>query len=478
MSDNFSKSIAKNIKDDRIGDIQKDTNQPTKEDILNLELIMVSFIESVNTQTIDDYSLNTIHECRHYFKYLDEESSSRMISSDFVKSLFLIDFDYPLKWKAIQIIASLIYKDSPFIDQIVGKDHEEEEDNVYNHVFEYITKYQKGEKNYEEPFAQRTIGGLLILCNLASISKELIEPLLVPELGPMLFSFFPCINSLYLPLQKEKLCLALHALNLISNYTDEYINQSYKPFWALLDPKYKTLCPSVIEDSIGILISYFTNISSINHINIQSKLPFLFSYVNENNEISTLVLDLFVQISGKSQLAEELVNSNFLPFLLQSMASGNNLYLSFLIISNILSNQELVEKTIQIDGLIDMIKDTIMNGSIKDGISASLCILKIIFYLPIEQAYQIVDPDIIDQLITNLDEDDNLYLINFLQCLNKVISNETALSNPDERLFFNAISSSDATSRLEELSLIDDPISGTDLTLSSLSKSILEMLQS
>ena len=471
MSKNFStSSITKYTKDDRVGAIEADTNKPTQEDIFNLETIIISFIESVNSEKYNDDALTYIYEHRHIFKYYDEESSSRVTSSDFIESLFILDFYYPLKWKAIHIIASMIYKDSPFINQIIDC-------GIYDSVIPFITQYQKGERNYEEPFALRTIGGLQILCNLASISKSLIEPLLEPKLRGVLFDFFPCVDSLYLPIQNEKFCLAIHALSLISQYTDEYIKQSFNPFWALLEPKFKTMCPSVVLDSIRILISYFSNVVSINHINISRKLPFLFSYINEKNEISDSILELFVEISSQSQLAEELVKSDFMQYLLQSMNSGINLYLSYLIIANILSNDKLVDGMLQIDGLIDMIKNTIMNGSVKEGMGASLCLLKFLYYIPIEQAYQIVDSEIIDQLISYLGEEDNMYLAIFLQSLNKVISNEIALSNPEERLFCNAIISSDSIPVIEDLSIIGDSTQDAEI-IRTKAKSILEMLQS
>ena len=116
-----------------------------------------------------------------------------------------------------------------------------------------------------------------------------------------------------------------------------------------------------------------------------------------------------------------------------------------------LSNQELVEPICTSLGLVDMMKSAILNGSLKDGLGAGLCAAKLLFYLPLSDVYEIFDKETIEQLISYIDEDDYLYLENFLEGLLKVLQNEIS-QNPDEKLFYDSLSSSGSISRIEEIS--------------------------
>ena len=438
-----------------------DESTPTINDIVNFETNIVEFIESVSREGENQEKLDNIFEHMNYFRHYDQPRAEKVLESDFIEALFSFDLFSENKWKTSYIIASMIYKGSPFLEELIK--HE-----LYTLIIDLITKYGTRDRTY----TKRVIGGLRCACNLAEISEEIFQPLidmrLIPYLGPHL-----CAPTFFIPDEEEKYVTAVHTLLLSTNYSASYIAQYYKLLWSFINPHYKERLPSVVHDGLHLLNRYLSTVEYVNSMNINAeKLSYLFVLIS-TDAFTKDVLDFFRDFSAKLDGASKLLQLNFVENLMQFSDEHGFQYQCFVILSNMMSHEELIANVIERGNLIERILAAINEGSIKDGMGAALCLAKIMKFMELDFVYSFANEDIAERVLSYIEEEDQMYLDSFLDGLVNFAQKEIHIES-DKRLFLNA--ASEELPRLEELSLLEENEDNRDIIASS--KIIIELLNS
>ncbi|EAX95109.1 hypothetical protein TVAG_033290 [Trichomonas vaginalis G3] len=398
-----------------------DIGLPDPDEIYKYESVLSQFIIQTNEGKVTDELLHQLHSNRHYLMHFPKDRIQVVLESNFIKALFSYDKDYEHINIILDIIASLIYDQSLYFPSLIE-----------NGLINLFTQSPSWIEYFVTTGKQLQTISILTIAKLITISFV--------DYVDQIISHPKFMNLLLILMKKpqqpfdweiQKYILSIETYYHIILHEPSYINKYYRILYPSLEYSFNSTIDKVKETTpliIQLLKRFFVEADFIECIGIDTnKLTFILSVItNGNDKEKNSILDLLIEMSSWPQISSLLLKLDFINFCIDF--SHNNQEFSNLLIdvvSNMMSHPDLIDHILNIDGFVDYLVDSVLNGSIKVSMSCCLCISWIIYFKDLDYIDKVVSDDVFETLSDYLTENSEKYVKIMLAALERVLNKES-----------------------------------------------------